>query len=217
MQTLGRFIAVFARILLRHRWSLLRIELQRLYEEYQRRPRARPAWILQALLISGEDHRFFNHSGVDPIAVCRAILRTATQGKKEGASTIEMQLVRVLTGCYEKSVRRKIREIALATLLTDIVPKRDLPALYLKVGYYGWRMNGLEAACRRLKLQPTSVLPWEAASIIARLKYPQPQDSHSVRAKQIAQRARHLLALHPKHSERLAYRDLPIGENYATF
>ena len=44
--------------------------------------------------------------------------------------------------------------MALAILVTRHVPKAELPALYLSVGYYGWRMNGLAQACRRLGIDP---------------------------------------------------------------
>ena len=50
-----------------------------------------------------------------------------------------MQLVRVLTGRFERSWRRKIDEMVLAVLLTRHVPSNELPALYLSVGYYGFR------------------------------------------------------------------------------
>jgi penicillin-binding protein 1A len=53
--------------------------------------------LLIAHLISGEDHRFYNHIGFDPIAILRAIYKRIDAGKIEGASTIEQQYVRTCT------------------------------------------------------------------------------------------------------------------------
>lgn len=69
---------------------------------------------LVRFLIVAEDNRFYNHPGYDVVGICRAIYKDVCKGKREGASTIEQQLVRVLTGDYRFSVRRKIKEIYLA-------------------------------------------------------------------------------------------------------
>lgn len=108
--------------------------------------------ILIKLLISAEDHRFFSHCGVDIVAILRAIWRRAIQGKWEGASTIEMQLVRVLTQNYEFSFRRKIRESLLASLVNKVVPKKVIPCIYLANAYYGWKMNGIDQVYRKLNI-----------------------------------------------------------------
>lgn len=216
MHAIGHVVAVFARILLRTEWLSLAPQLSALYEIYRLQLANRPCWALQVLLISGEDHRFFRHAGVDPIALCRAIWRGLVFRKREGASTIEMQLVRVLTGRYEKTFSRKLREIGLATLVEEVVPKSCLPALYALVGYYGWRMNGLQAACYRLRLDPQHMSLHEAANLISRLKYPEPRRSSSLRQMQIARRSCHLLALHNKHSVKTVYRGLSVSTAYAT-
>src|SRR4029077_12954030 len=156
----------------------------------------RPPQIAQALLISAEDHRYFSHLGVDPIAVCRAIWRRLTVGKKEGASTIEMQVVRVLTGRFERTLFRKIREMLLASIVTYYVPKRALPAIYLRIAYYGTGMHGFAAACRRLRIDPLSMNAYQAAGLIARLKYPQPRVLHDARCRQIEARIRYILAVY---------------------
>ena len=73
---------------------------------------------LSKLLISGEDHRFFYHLGFDIIAIARAVRNRLLYGRIEGASTIEQQLVRVLTNEYQRTFSRKIKEILLATYPT---------------------------------------------------------------------------------------------------
>lgn len=147
------------------------------------------------LLIAGEDHRYYRHNGVDLIALCRASYRSLLCGKREGGSTIAMQLVRTLTGRYEKSILRKVREVVLAVRLTSYLEPQQIPVLYLRVAYYGARMNNLRQACRRLSLKERSLSEYEAASLVARLKYPQPEKHSVSRTAQIHGRSLHLIAL----------------------
>lgn len=146
-------------------------------------------------LIAGEDHRFYHHLGVDPLALCRAAWKTVFCGCQQGASTIAMQIVRTITGRYEKTWRRKVCEIILAVRLTQYVDKERLPILYLWVAYYGWRMNNFDQACSRLLINPISISELEAAKFVARLKYPEPRDYNIYRLRKIQCRAQYLLEL----------------------
>ena len=177
----------------RENWRILRgsvdLALRRL-----RASAVRPNEEMRQLLILGEDHRFAWHPGVDPLALCRAAWRTYGRGRREGGSTVAMQLVRVLTGRFDRSWRRKIDEMALAIRLTRHVSKADLPELYLFVAYYGWRMNGFGQACRRLDLDPVRCSLQESAMLVARLKYPQPRRCARKRWEQITLRSEYLMA-----------------------
>ena len=153
----------------------------------------RPNMQMCRLLILGEDHRLAWHPGVDPLALCRAAWRTYGRGRREGGSTVAMQLVRVLTGKFDRAWRRKADEMALALLVTRHVPRVELPALYLSVGYYGWRMNGFAQACRRLVIDPACCTLHESAMLVARLKYPQPRDCSAARWQQISDRSGYLM------------------------
>ena len=153
----------------------------------------RPNVQMCRLLILGEDRRLVWHPGVDPLAICRAAWRTYGCGRREGGSTVAMQLVRVLTGRFDRSWRRKIDEMALAILVTRHVPRAELPALYLSVGYYGWRMNGFDQACQRLGIEPACCSLQESARLVARLKYPQPRDCPAARWQQIVSRSEYLM------------------------
>ena len=148
---------------------------------------------MQAILIVGEDHRFHLHPGVDPIALCRAFWRTVICGRREGGSTIAMQLVRVLSGRFEKTLVRKCLEINFAVRLSRVIPKEELPTLYLSVSYYGWEMNGYLQACDRLNLDPASITLQDAASLVARLKYPEHQRISDIRKNQIKTRSSYLI------------------------
>lgn len=162
----------------------------------------RPNRSMCRLLVVGEDHRIARHPGVDPLALCRAAWRTYGCGRREGGSTVAMQLVRVLTGRFEKSWRRKVDEMVLAMLVTHHVAIEELPALYLSVGYYGWGMNGFVQACRRLRIDPGRCSLLESASVIARLKYPEPKRCTERRRLQIARRSEYLIARLEDHGGR---------------
>ncbi len=180
-------------------WGFLETSLRNSYENYIKSS-YQSSILEHKLLISGEDHRFFSHYGFDLIAILRALWRNFAFNKHEGASTIEQQVVRTLTGNYERTIQRKLKEIFLATLVKNVIPKQDLPGLYLDIAYYGWRMNGFRQACLRLKLDPKNLHISQAASLVARLKYPEPKRASFNRITQIQCRSNHLIFLFNKHS-----------------
>jgi membrane carboxypeptidase/penicillin-binding protein PbpC len=216
MLLLSRLICIVAKQLMWREWEELCTRIERLKKYSSGNPAVAPAWIAQALLISGEDHRFFRHGGIDVFAVCRAIWRRLFMGRREGASTIEMQLVRVLTRRFELTLARKVREAGLATLLTSIVSKSEIPGLYLRVAYYGTKMTGYSSACAQLGLDPSRMSPRQAAALVARLKYPEPAAPSERVGKLIRVRTAHLLRLYTEHLNSQAYIGLPGRSEYAT-
>lgn len=96
--------------------------------------------------VSAEDRRFWQHPGLDPIAMARATVRTGSSG----ASTITQQLARRLyladdTGSLPV---RKVREALLALQLEANRSKAQILSLYLNDVYYGRGAYGIEAAAR---------------------------------------------------------------------
>jgi membrane peptidoglycan carboxypeptidase len=148
---------------------------------------------LLALLVAGEDHRFWLHFGVDPIGLVRAFWKTAFCNKREGGSTIAMQLVRTITKRYEISPQRKLKEIYLATRITLALERKEILQLYLNIAYFGWNMHGLEQTCKVLDLDKSALTNYEAASIVARLKYPEPRFNKNMKLKAINLRANHII------------------------
>jgi penicillin-binding protein 1A len=146
------------------------------------------------LLVAGEDHRFWSHFGVDPIGLARAFWKTMFCNSREGGSTIAMQLVRTITKRYEISPQRKFKEIYLATRLTLANERKEILKLYLNVAYFGWNMHGLKQTCRVLDLDKSALSNYEAASIVARLKYPEPRFNKSVKLRAIDVRANHIIS-----------------------
>jgi membrane peptidoglycan carboxypeptidase len=112
-------------------------------------------------VIATEDPRFFQHGGVDIIALVRATLGVATSGLSgPGGSTITMQYVKNtlveaanIAGdeagielATETTIERKIREIRLAIALETVSTKEEILAGYLNLAFFGNRINGIEAA-----------------------------------------------------------------------
>jgi hypothetical protein len=144
-------------------------------------------------LVAGEDHRFWLHYGVDPIGLLRALWKSTFCNRREGGSTVAMQLVRTITKRYEISSKRKLKEIYLAIRLTIVFEKSEILKLYLSIAYFGWNMDGVSQACKILALNKQALSKHEAASLIARLKYPEPRFNNVIKLKAINLRANHII------------------------
>jgi penicillin-binding protein 1C len=106
---------------------------------------------VQHAAIATEDQTFYENDGVDTSAVARAALQNAQAGGTvSGASTITMQLVRLVAfdpaERYENTLERKMREAQLATEITERYTKAELLEAYLNIAYYGHNAYGIEAA-----------------------------------------------------------------------
>ncbi|MFN8218680.1 MAG: transglycosylase domain-containing protein [Fimbriimonadales bacterium] len=93
--------------------------------------------------IAAEDKRFWEHSGIDFWAMPRVILNA---GKKGGGSTLTMQLAKRVYTSPEKSVQRKVRDMALAMMIEREKTKPQILELYLNQVYYGSGAFGIQAA-----------------------------------------------------------------------
>ncbi len=189
-------------------WPIVRLRIERERKRLVDFPDIAPALIAQKLLVSGEDHRHAGHPGFDLIGIGRACWRRMTRNSCEGASTIEQQVVRVVTGRYERTLLRKAKEILLAVLVARTFPKSILPSVYLAIGYYGWRMNGYIQACRRLGYAPDRLTIIQASALVSRLKYPQGKSATNRKTDQIKRRSAHLLRLYDRHTRGTIYRHL---------
>lgn len=106
---------------------------------------------IQATLAT-EDNRFYDHGAVDPIGIGRAVVNNVLhRGSRQGASTITQQLVRntiLVDEAQESTLKRKVREAALAYQLEDKLSKDEILNLYLNTVNYGDNCYGIEAASR---------------------------------------------------------------------
>ncbi|MBZ9663866.1 transglycosylase domain-containing protein [Pseudomonas sp. LMG 31766] len=156
--------------------------------------------LLLSALIAGEDRRYLKHAGYDPIAIVRAIRNKILHNRTEGASTIEQQLTRTITGKYERTATRKIKEIIISCALSATFKKQEIAYCYISTAYYGWGMNNIQQAYSRLKLNNSSLTQLQAAKLIARLRYPEPQKPQKSRKQKILLRARYIMDLQKNHS-----------------
>ncbi len=98
-----------------------------------------PAVLIQAIM-SIEDHRFFQHSGVDPLGVARALFHNASDERiGQGGSTITQQLVKNTYLSSERTLQRKYSEAMLAFAIEKRLTKHEIFALYCNEVYLGQR------------------------------------------------------------------------------
>jgi penicillin-binding protein 1C len=99
------------------------------------------------LLIAYEDKRFWFHAGVDPYAMFRAAGQFVVNGRiVSGASTITMQLARLLEPRKRRSLLSKIRQIILALQIERRLNKHQILQAYLTLAPYGGNLEGVRAA-----------------------------------------------------------------------
>ncbi len=105
-----------------------------------------PNYLIQAF-VSGEDSRFFQHKGLDYLAILRALFRNIFSGEiVQGGSTITQQVVKSLLLSPEKKFARKIREAILAYRIEKYLSKEEILFLYLNQIYLGHGAYGISAA-----------------------------------------------------------------------
>jgi penicillin-binding protein 1C len=119
------------------------------------------------LLFAYEDKRFYQHGGVDPLALGRAAFQLATQGHiVSGGSTLTMQVARLLEPRQHRNLGAKLRQIVRALALEHALSKNAIISLYLTLAPYGGNLEGVRAASlayfgkepRRLTLAEAALL-----------------------------------------------------------
>jgi penicillin-binding protein 1A len=108
-----------------------------------------PAYLPQAF-IAIEDRRFYSHHGVDPFGIARALAANVLRrGVSQGGSTLTQQLAKNLFLTQERTLARKVQELALALWLEHKYTKPQILELYLNRVYFGAGAYGVEAASQR--------------------------------------------------------------------
>jgi penicillin-binding protein 1A len=101
---------------------------------------------LRQAVIATEDKRFYEHEGVDPLGIARALWVNITEGKHHGGSTITQQYVVNTFIKRENSVTRKAKEALLAYQLESKFTKDEILEKYLNAIYFGHGAYGVQAA-----------------------------------------------------------------------
>jgi penicillin-binding protein 1A len=106
-----------------------------------------PRHLIDAL-VSIEDHRFWEHHGVDWVGTVASIRDTLLHGNTRGGSTITQQLLRIQYDDKDVTVRRKFREICRALEYEKSVGKEDIITDYLNTVYFGAGAYGIQTAAK---------------------------------------------------------------------
>lgn len=125
-------------------------------------------WIAAAT-VAVEDERFYEHPGVDGVAVLRASMQNLEAGRTvSGASTLTMQVCRMLEP-RARTMKAKSYEAFRALQLEAQLTKLEILEHYLNVAPYGGNLRGVEAAARRYFGKPTRDLTLAEAALLAGL------------------------------------------------
>ena len=108
-----------------------------------------PPYVPRAF-VAIEDRRFYEHYGVDPLGIGRALIANVLhRGVAQGGSTLTQQLAKNLFLTQERTVTRKLQEVLLAVWLERKFSKTQILELYLNRVYFGSGSYGIEQASLR--------------------------------------------------------------------
>ena len=128
-----------------------------------------PQVLIQAV-VAAEDKWFFDHSGIDPFGIARALYRDLrNEGVQQGGSTITQQYVKNAFLTPERSVVRKLREAVLAVKLERELTKEEILGRYLNRIYFGRGAYGVEAASQAYFAKPVRQIDLAEAAYLAGL------------------------------------------------
>ncbi len=99
------------------------------------------------MLVAYEDQRFWQHRGIDPIALARATLQLLSNGRiVSGASTLSMQVARLIEPRQGRSLAAKLQQLVRALQIERRLSKAEILDLYLTLAPYGGNLEGIRAA-----------------------------------------------------------------------
>ncbi len=136
--------------------------------------------VLIDAVLAQEDRNFFDHSGVDVVAIGRALyVDIRHQTLAQGGSTLTQQYVKNVYLTDDRTLLRKIREAALAIRLEREVGKEEILERYLNTIYFGRGAYGVEAASRVWFGKPVGQITLtEAAFLAGLIRAPETADPH---------------------------------------
>lgn len=125
---------------------------------------------LIAAVTAIEDRRFFDHIGLDPRGLMRAVIANLRAGRTvQGGSTLTQQLAKNVFLTPERSFKRKAQELLLAFWLEARFSKQDILALYFNRVYFGAGAYGVQAAAETYFNRPVQSLTLGEAALLAGL------------------------------------------------
>ncbi len=125
---------------------------------------------VQWAVVATEDRRFFDHYGLDPVGLVRALFTNMRAGRfAQGGSTLTQQLAKNLFLSPDRTLSRKFEELGLALWLELRLSKKDILELYLNRVYFGGGAYGIEAASQRYFDKSARELTIAEAALVAGL------------------------------------------------
>lgn len=126
--------------------------------------------VFLASIVAIEDHRFYEHGGLDILSVTRAAATNVLKRNiSQGGSTITQQLAKNLFLTHQKTMSRKIKELFLAHALEKRYTKENILELYVNVIYYGDGNTGIQAASQDYFQKAPIDLSYDEATLLAGL------------------------------------------------
>ena len=123
--------------------------------------------MLRQAVIATEDQRFYEHEGVDPLGIARALWVDVTQGKRHGGSTITQQYVVNTLVKRENTLTRKVKEAILAYRLEEGYTKDEILEKYLNTIYFGHGAYGVQAGAQAYFGKDVGDLTTSESAVIA--------------------------------------------------
>ena len=121
-------------------------------------------------LVAVEDHRFFDHKGVELRSIIRAVITNLNEGEyAEGGSTITQQLAKKMYFRFEKKMPRKVAEALVAFDLEREYEKDDILEMYVNIIYFGDGYTGIWEAAQGYFGKAPAELDFDEATLLAGL------------------------------------------------
>ena len=175
--------------------------------------------VMKAAILAAEDDRFYQHGGVDYLGVARAAAANL-QGRREGASTITMQVARTFFLTREKTLARKLSEVLLAFKIEANLTKDQILELYINQIFLGQRAYGFASAANVYFGKGLAELTPAEAAMLAGLPQAPSRQNPFVNAKRAKERQQYVLRrmqevgwLSPDHYKKAVAEPLRLNPN----
>jgi len=148
--------------------------------------------VMKAAILAAEDDRFYQHGGVDYVGMARAAMANL-QGRREGASTITMQVARTFFLTREKTLARKLSEVLLAFKIEANLTKDQILELYINQIFLGYRSYGFQSAANVYFGKNLADLTTGEAAMLAGLPQAPSRQNPFVNVKRAKERQQYVL------------------------
>ncbi|THJ36538.1 penicillin-binding protein 1A [Lampropedia aestuarii] len=125
--------------------------------------------VMKDALLSAEDSRFYEHSGIDYRGLARAALMNLKDFRSQGASTISMQVARNMYLSSERTFTRKLYEVLLTFKMEHLLSKDEILEIYMNQIFLGNRAHGFSAASEVYFGKPLEEITVAEAAMLAGL------------------------------------------------